>query len=129
MTYTAGESVVPDLALRGLPYQQVEIRLRTLDIVNQTLNCTVKIPYTSQMLSFSTIMGKHSGDYLEAFGVPYNSFLFCLNKKQKTNSFIKPNACLPVYFLKGIYWVFLQFSHHLYCFPLPKAFPKIHQRF
>lgn len=77
MTYTAGESVVPDLALRSLPYQQVEIRLRTLDIVNQTLNCTMKIPYTSQMLSFSTIMGKHSDDYLEAFGIPHNSFLFC----------------------------------------------------
>lgn len=82
MTYAAGESVVPDLALRGLPYQ-VEIRLRTLDIVNQTLNCTMKISYTFQMLSFSTIMGKHADDYLEAFGIPQNSFLFC-SKKQKT---------------------------------------------
>lgn len=122
MTYAAGESVVPDLALRGLPYQ-VEIRLRTLDIVNQTLNCTMKISYTFQMLSFSTIMGKHSDDYLEAFGIPQNSFLFC-SKKQKTKnktSFIKPNACLPVYFLKGIHHFFCSFPYHLYCFPLPPS--------
>lgn len=55
--------IVSDLVLRGPRYQQVEIIHGTLDMINQTLNCTIKIPYTtSQILSFSTIMGEHSAD-------------------------------------------------------------------
>lgn len=125
MTYAAGESVVPDLALRGLPYQ-VEIRLRTLDIVNQTLNCTMKISYTFQMLSFSTIMGKHSDDYLEAFGIPQNSFLFC-SKKQKTkkNLFHKTKCLSASILFKGNPPFFLQFPlPSLLLSFTPKPFPK-----
>lgn len=47
------------------PYQ-VEIILGTLDIISHTKLYPVT-PYTSQILSFGTIMSKRSGDYLEAF--------------------------------------------------------------
>lgn len=52
MTRTRGKRIISDLMLRGLHYQP-EIILKTLDIINQTLNGTMKIPYTSQVLNFS----------------------------------------------------------------------------
>lgn len=59
-----GESmVVSDLLWKGsLSYQQVEIIHGKRDVINETLNCTVKFHHTSEILSFSTIMGKHFGD-------------------------------------------------------------------
>lgn len=41
--------VVSDLLLRGLCYQQVEIIHGKWDVINETLNCTVKIPHTSEI--------------------------------------------------------------------------------
>lgn len=42
---------------------KMKLLMETLDVANETLKCTITIPHISlQILSFSKIMDKHSGD-------------------------------------------------------------------
>lgn len=87
----------------------IEIIHETLDTINHTLTCSIKIIHTSQILSFSTVMGEQSGNNLGLFLI-YHTIAFFNGVPLSQNQML---VCSVLF--KGS--LFLHPPPHLYYLP------------